>query len=437
MHGDLGVGAIGPAPRGSAVPDRDAAALERAAAGAHEEAGRIGGRPRDDVDDAVDGVGAPDRAARTADHFDAIDVLEHQVFGVPEHAAEERVVDRPAVDQHEQLGRREAVEPADRDRPFVGVDLGHLDTRHQPQQVGHRRHARSPDVVVGDDVDGGRHVLGALVLARGRGDLDVHEIFERREIGGPGLCVNPRRAQQPDEEQNGRAGQLSFQYRHASCTRALRGTSVASRWRRRRRIPRDRIEQVLTAEGAEKCRASGTSRRTSARCRPRCRASAAPEWKSIASTCTPRGNENADRACHCAGARPSAAAAGVALAGDRWASGETSNSCRRAATSRPASGAPQISTPEVVACSRLPNCDRDEEVRRRRRQLDARRQRLAGLQVVVASVERRDVDARHRSDFQRDTRPRCRPPSSDWKAGFPSAPMTTGSPPGPMNDAKL
>ena len=40
--------------------------------------------PRDDVDDAVDGVGAPEHRAGAADDFDALDILEHVVEGIPE-----------------------------------------------------------------------------------------------------------------------------------------------------------------------------------------------------------------------------------------------------------------------------------------------------------------------------------------------------------------
>ncbi len=41
----------------------------------------------DDVDHPVDRVGAPDGAARTTDHLDPVDVFEHGVLGIPEHAA--------------------------------------------------------------------------------------------------------------------------------------------------------------------------------------------------------------------------------------------------------------------------------------------------------------------------------------------------------------
>jgi hypothetical protein len=61
-----------------------------AASAGHEDIGRIPGAPRDDVDDAVHGVGPPQRAARPGDDFDAIDVLEQVVLHVPEHPGEKR-----------------------------------------------------------------------------------------------------------------------------------------------------------------------------------------------------------------------------------------------------------------------------------------------------------------------------------------------------------
>src|SRR6185295_633710 len=57
----------------------------------------------DDVDDAVDGVGAPDGGAGTADDLDAVDVLEVHVLRGPEDAREEGGVDAAAVDEDQEL----------------------------------------------------------------------------------------------------------------------------------------------------------------------------------------------------------------------------------------------------------------------------------------------------------------------------------------------
>ena len=102
---------------------------------------------RDDVDDAVDGVGAPQRRARPADDLDAIDVAEDVVLHVPEDAGEERRVDRAPVDHHQQLVGGVGVEAAWRDRPGAVVEARDVDAVGEEQRVGDRRHAGAADVV--------------------------------------------------------------------------------------------------------------------------------------------------------------------------------------------------------------------------------------------------------------------------------------------------
>ena len=58
---------------------------------------------RDDVDHAVDRVGAPQRGAWPADDFDPIDVLQERILDVPKHPGEQRRIDRPPVYQHQQF----------------------------------------------------------------------------------------------------------------------------------------------------------------------------------------------------------------------------------------------------------------------------------------------------------------------------------------------
>src|SRR5437879_7776202 len=48
---------------------------------------------RNDVDDAVHGVRAPERTARAADDFEALDVFDQRVLHIPEHAGEQRRID--------------------------------------------------------------------------------------------------------------------------------------------------------------------------------------------------------------------------------------------------------------------------------------------------------------------------------------------------------
>src|SRR5690242_8263107 len=44
----------------------------------------------DDIYDAIDCVGAPDRSARASNHFDAFDVFKHGVLNLPVHPSKER-----------------------------------------------------------------------------------------------------------------------------------------------------------------------------------------------------------------------------------------------------------------------------------------------------------------------------------------------------------
>ena len=85
-------------------------ALLGAAAGGDQAALRVAGAFGDDVDDAVDGVRAPQRPARPAHHLDAVDVLHQHVLHVPEHTGKQRCIDTAAVNHHQQVARKNAVE---------------------------------------------------------------------------------------------------------------------------------------------------------------------------------------------------------------------------------------------------------------------------------------------------------------------------------------
>ena len=76
----------------------------------------------DDVDDAIDGIGSPQRRTRTADHLDTLDILQHQILLAPEDSGEQRRVQTPAVDQHLQFVGEATVETTGGECPFVGID---------------------------------------------------------------------------------------------------------------------------------------------------------------------------------------------------------------------------------------------------------------------------------------------------------------------------
>ncbi len=100
----------------------------------------------DDVDDAVDCVGPPQRCSGPADDLDALDVFQRKQLLIPEHAAEVGNIDRPAIHQHQQLVGRAAVEAARRDRRAGRGQLSDLHPRNHPQDVRDVRCSRATDV---------------------------------------------------------------------------------------------------------------------------------------------------------------------------------------------------------------------------------------------------------------------------------------------------
>ena len=187
----LGVRAIRGASGLPAVANRKVGRVERVPAGAHEQPLRVGRPLRQDVDHAVDRVGAPHCRPRPSDDLDAIDVFEDEIFGVPDHAGEERVVDRASIHEDEQFVRIQAVESPDRDGPLVRVDPRDLNAGHEAKQVRHGCHSGSPDVVLGDDVDSRWNIRRALLLASGRRDGDVQQVLD------PHAGQVPRRGLRP------------------------------------------------------------------------------------------------------------------------------------------------------------------------------------------------------------------------------------------------
>src|SRR5262249_62002064 len=85
--------AIAEAVRAAAVSPGEAGLLDIAAAGRHVRAVGLAGVSGDDVDDPIDGIGTPNRAARAADDLGAVDIVDHHVLHVPIHTRKERGVD--------------------------------------------------------------------------------------------------------------------------------------------------------------------------------------------------------------------------------------------------------------------------------------------------------------------------------------------------------
>ena len=145
-------------------------------------AARFAGLLGDDVDDTVHRVRAPHRATGAADDFNAIDIFEEHILDVPEHAGEERRVHAAAIDEHEQLVRRGAVESARRDRPLMRADLRDLEIRREPQRLRNARRAGAADLVVRDDLNRGCDLRELLRLSGDGRHVDLEQLFQAQAL---------------------------------------------------------------------------------------------------------------------------------------------------------------------------------------------------------------------------------------------------------------
>jgi len=130
----------------AALAQADDGTILVAERGLHQNALGLRRCLRDDIDDAVDGVGPPQGGAGPADHLDAFDVWQHDIELLPVDPGEGRCVDRAAVDLYQELVGETFVEAAGADRPLVGVNARHLHAGDQAQQFGDRRRSGATDV---------------------------------------------------------------------------------------------------------------------------------------------------------------------------------------------------------------------------------------------------------------------------------------------------
>ena len=101
----------------------------------------------DDVDNAIDCIRPPNGAARTANHFDPLDVVKRNVHGIPKDSGGDGVVDRPSIDQDQHFVGVDVVKAADADGPAIALKLRHINPWNHSQQVGN----------VGTSLNGGFH----------------------------------------------------------------------------------------------------------------------------------------------------------------------------------------------------------------------------------------------------------------------------------------
>ena len=92
--------------------------------------------PGDDIDDRGERIGAVGGGVGPADDLDVVDVVHGQRQFIPGYAAQGRLVDRAAVDQHLHLARKAVGQRVVADRLGVAAVVIDDEAGRQSQQVG-------------------------------------------------------------------------------------------------------------------------------------------------------------------------------------------------------------------------------------------------------------------------------------------------------------
>ena len=139
-------------------------------------------RLRDEVDDAVHGVGAPHRRGRPADHFDLPQLVRIHRQQVPGDEAEEIEIEAAAVEQRQRRRRQRRRRAAHRDVEIARRGLREVDARHRTEQLGVVGRRRRRDHVGGHHRHRRRRVDELLLDLRRRHDdlFFVDGLFGRR-----------------------------------------------------------------------------------------------------------------------------------------------------------------------------------------------------------------------------------------------------------------
>ena len=132
----------------------------------------------DDVDHAVDCVGAPSGAARSADGFDLLHVLEGHVTDIPDGAAKACGIKGAAIDEREDFVGRGAAKATHRDGIATAVDLADLHAGGHAQNIGKGERAGAADVFFGNDGYGSGGAEEFFFGFRKGADVKLGEIFE-------------------------------------------------------------------------------------------------------------------------------------------------------------------------------------------------------------------------------------------------------------------
>src|SRR5256885_1064266 len=84
-----------------AIAEMGEALVKISAAAGDERSMSILGVFGDDIDDSVDGICSPDGSARASDDLNAFNILKQCVLHLPVHPCEQRRVNAPAIDKHQ------------------------------------------------------------------------------------------------------------------------------------------------------------------------------------------------------------------------------------------------------------------------------------------------------------------------------------------------
>src|ERR1700680_1521948 len=159
------------------VAEVDEALIDISAAGRYEHSTRIFGVFGNDIDHSVDCVCSPDRAARAADDFDPLYILEHRVLDLPINPGVEWCVNGSAVDKHEYVSGEGTREPAHTEGPCIRVDPCNFNTGRQTEGLRYTCGPGTPDVLLRDDVNRCRSSTSFHGLFGGGCNLDLAEFF--------------------------------------------------------------------------------------------------------------------------------------------------------------------------------------------------------------------------------------------------------------------
>src|SRR5215831_20304509 len=157
----------------SAIAKCTGALVHITAASGDKKSARLRGVFRDDVDHAVKGIRSPDGAAGSANHFDAVYVLQHHVFDIPVNAGEKRAVDASPVNQHKHRFGKLTAKSANAHRPMIGIDASYFHTGNKTQSFRDACGARTTDVFLAKHINRRGNLLHAFGFLGDGGYLNI------------------------------------------------------------------------------------------------------------------------------------------------------------------------------------------------------------------------------------------------------------------------